>query len=184
MLEMVFWAGCRCHKEPWRFKQCCLSGLLPCCIFRSNFYLRSVVRLSIMFKSTIIDYCYFHVSNVLTYKYAYTLLFKFNYILFPLCRDITQSHHSLIIIFTLNCRGLNHALKLRVQNPILKTGGDIFLQETHLRDDKHPVFKSPKNQFQAPGTSKARRVAILFSARLRVTVKQQRKVALYSFKLI
>lgn len=51
----------------------------------------------------------------------------------------------------------------------------VFLQETHLRDNKFQVLTSPKFllQFQVPGTTKARGVAILFSARLSVVIEDQ-----------
>lgn len=51
----------------------------------------------------------------------------------------------------------------------------MFLQETHLKKSPLPVFESSRFpiQIQAPGTSKARGVAILFSSRLRIVIKVQ-----------
>lgn len=78
-------------------------------------------------------------------------------------------------LLTFNCNRLNSKIKSRrIFAALLKTqAGIIFLQETHLRKSHLPVFKS--NRFpikiQAPGSSKARGVAILISAKIRTVVK-------------
>lgn len=78
---------------------------------------------------------------------------------------------------TLNCNGLNSKIKSkRILSVMLKSHADvIFLQKTHLKRTHLPVFKSPRFplQLQAPGISKSRSVAILFSVRLCVTLKDQ-----------
>lgn len=66
-----------------------------------------------------------------------------------------------------NCRGLNNPIKAKqVSSLVLKLRPSILmLQETHLKRSDHPVLKSNwwSLQLQAPGSSKARGVAILFA---------------------
>lgn len=82
-----------------------------------------------------------------------------------------------LTLFSLNCRGLNAKIKTkRTLRQILATHVDIvFLQKTHCKSDAAPVFQTPKFsiQLQAPGTSKAWGVAVLFSARLNVRIDKQ-----------
>lgn len=70
-------------------------------------------------------------------------------------------------LVSLNCRGLNNPIKLkRVSNTLTKERpGVVFLQETHQKRVLSRLLKSSwfEHQFQAPGSSKARGVAIMVS---------------------
>lgn len=74
-------------------------------------------------------------------------------------------------VMTYNCNGLGNRVKVKcILSAILKSRADIvFLQETHQGSAQHDLFKCKRFslQIQAPGTSKARGVAILISAALR-----------------
>lgn len=70
-------------------------------------------------------------------------------------------------ILTWNCNGLNNPIKVRrISNLISKEKTHIVcLQETHYKKKVNNVLKSPLFclAFQAPGSSKARGVAILIA---------------------
>lgn len=72
---------------------------------------------------------------------------------------------------TFNCNVLGSKVKAkRILSALLRSQADvIFLQETHKTTAQTDIFKCKKFslQMQAPGTSKARGVAILISAALR-----------------
>lgn len=70
-------------------------------------------------------------------------------------------------VISLNCRGLNNPIKAkRISALATKLRPSILmLQETHIKRTDRPVLKSNwwSLQLQAPGSSKARGVAILFA---------------------
>lgn len=80
-------------------------------------------------------------------------------------------------LLTFNCNGLNSKIKSkRILTALLRSQADIiYLQETHLRTSHQPVFKTHRFpiQLQAPGSSKARGMAVLISSKLRVVVQDQ-----------
>lgn len=73
-------------------------------------------------------------------------------------------------LLSYNCRGLNNPVKIRwVSNELTKVRPSvIFLQETHQKKALPRLIKSNwfPHEYQAPGSSKARGVAILFSKTL------------------
>lgn len=72
-----------------------------------------------------------------------------------------------IKVISLNCKGLNNKIKAsRIENSLFKLKPSIlFLQETHIKKPDQKIFKSRwfDTQYQAPGNSKSRGVAILLS---------------------
>lgn len=77
-------------------------------------------------------------------------------------------------VLTLNCCGLNSPVKRRrLVAALHKEHPDVvFLQETHIKLLTSRILSSNRyvHQFHAPGTSKARGVAILISKDLQVSV--------------
>lgn len=77
-------------------------------------------------------------------------------------------------LLTLNCCGLNNLVKCRRLVVLLhKERPDVvFLQETHIKRLTSRILSSNRyvHQFHAPGTSKAKGVAILISKDLQVSV--------------
>lgn len=75
---------------------------------------------------------------------------------------------------TLNCRGLGNPVKRRcLMCTLHKEHPDfVFLQETHFKPSGSCHLHSDRfvHQFHAPGTSKARGVAVLISKNLQVTI--------------
>lgn len=72
-------------------------------------------------------------------------------------------------------RGLNNVVKRwRMLTHVMKIKPDIiFVQETHLRDSKYPIFNSQwyTGQYAAPGISKTRGVAILITKSIHFVLK-------------
>lgn len=115
-----------------------------------------------------------HIPNIPTANWPMSYLtLGLTIFYFPATSKAMQS----IITFTLNCRGLNAKVKAKKTIHLLTASyADIvFLQETHLQNDKSKVFWSSKFpiQFHAPGSSKACGVVILFLANLRVIIGRQ-----------
>lgn len=77
-------------------------------------------------------------------------------------------------LYTLNCRGLNNTIKRRRLVTILNNERPdiVFLQETLIKLLTYWILSSNKllHQFHAPGSSKARGVAILISKDLHFSV--------------
>lgn len=79
---------------------------------------------------------------------------------------------ALKIVFQ-NARGLcNPVKRKRFYVHMIKLGPDVLmLQETHLKHYIHPIFnrRQFRHQYRAPGTGKARGVAILIKNTVRFT---------------
>lgn len=74
-------------------------------------------------------------------------------------------------ILAVNVRGLNNKIKLRrVTTTLIKQHPDIvMIQETHLKRQPGPIFKTKYfgQQFHSAGSSRARGMAILFLSKVR-----------------
>lgn len=75
-------------------------------------------------------------------------------------------------IIPYNCRGFNNPIKMKcISNMLTKERpGVVFLQETHQKRILPKILKSSwfEHHFQAPGSSKARGVAIVFSKNIQL----------------
>lgn len=91
-------------------------------------------------------------------------------------------------ILMINVRGLNNKVKLRrVTTALIKQHPDIVMvQETHLKEQVGPVFKSKyfEQQLHSPGSSKSRGTAILFLSKIRFQLNEVKNDARGRFTFV
>lgn len=87
----------------------------------------------------------------------------------------TPTPQAMMKVLTVNVRGLNNKIKLkRVTTNLIKQRPDmVMIQETHLKKQPGPIFRSKHfgQQFHSPGASRARGAAVLLSSKVRFQVE-------------